>query len=315
MVRCTVAFGPNEGFLFKSPTRWSSMNFPSDICDIVRGPPASQEIYEIALAPNGAFCIVYTAMNGQMMLTRDRLPHDLEKWLVPGYGGAVSAARDLTTLSVCLGPNESFFAFDKNEAIWDGLPAAFETALLGLRNVAAGGFKPGKNPQCVALGADDTYIMITADGGGVWDLRGTNDFLHNYLSQLKTRKDLCFVLSPHHTGTSMVISPDGATSANVPPSCLGYCRDFQNDWRDSVQRERRQVAVGHTVQQAGHTLHAAHHLFNAVNDNANNFGNGGGGSNGNFWTDTFGNVINNAGNTDPSSFWDPISNVAQAFLQ
>ncbi|KAI1609421.1 hypothetical protein EDD37DRAFT_159577 [Exophiala viscosa] len=321
MVRCCLAFGPNDGFIFMSPTRWSSQNFPSEICDLARGPPACKEIYEVALAPNGAFCVIYSAMNGQMMLTRDRLPNDLETWLVPISGGGVSAARDLPTLNVCLGPNESFFAFDKNGAIWDGLPDAFETALVGLRT-SYGSFLPGKDPQGVSLGADDTYIMTTVDGGGIWDLRGTNDFLHNYLSQLKTRKNLTFVLSPCHTGTSLVISTDGATSANVPPSTLPYCRDFQNDWRDSVHREKRQVSYGNAAHQASHIasggMHAAQHLYNAVNDNANNFSNaggGGGGDNSGFWTDTFGNILNNAGSTDPSSFWDPISNVASAFFQ
>lgn len=97
--------------------------------------------------------------------------------------------RDLTTLSIALGPYESYYAYDKTSASWSNLPVALEKAVLSrleFQDTHKTVWKEDgrEAPSFVSLGADGSYFMRTVGGGGSWDLRskeegmqGTNKFL------------------------------------------------------------------------------------------------------------------------------------------
>lgn len=114
---------------------------------------------------------------------RSDLPAGLEKWLVPIPGKGV--IRDMPSLSVVLGPSNSYFAFDKNGSAWGNLPPVLNTAIEAGRD-KKGNFKNGQGPQSVALGPDGSYIYVNTGGGGAWNLKGQNDVLNKFLHDSKS---------------------------------------------------------------------------------------------------------------------------------
>jgi hypothetical protein len=111
------------------------------------------------------------------------LPEHLTKWLSTGANGYM--IRDIKTITIALGPNGAYWACDKDRATWGNLPDALNENIQGRRN-DKGCWKPNQRPTIVALGYDGTYIMISQDGGGVWDLKGQNDELNTFLRNAKS---------------------------------------------------------------------------------------------------------------------------------
>ena len=124
---------------------------------------------------------------------RSDLPAGLETWLVPAAGKGV--ARDIASLSFILGPGKSYFAFDKNGSAWGNLPPALNAAVEAARD-KKGHFNPGQGPQSVALGPDGSYIYINTGGGGVWNLKGQNDVLDQFLRDSKSLHGVVRYLFP-----------------------------------------------------------------------------------------------------------------------
>lgn len=99
--------------------------------------------------------------------------------------------RDLSTLSITIGPYESYYAHDKSSASWSNLPPALEKAILGRLDSQDARKTTWKEngreaPSFVSLGDDGSYFMRTVGGGGSWDLKskadgmvGTNKFLND----------------------------------------------------------------------------------------------------------------------------------------
>jgi hypothetical protein len=187
MVTCCAAFGPDDSYLFNSPSKWAWKGIPEDVRKLMAVEPKVANINEISFGPSGSYLCVYAKKGGGLMLTRSGIPDSLEKWLVPVAGKGVSASRDLASLNVALGPNGSFFAFDKNGAFWSKLPAALNKAIADKRD-AKGRFKSGEYPQSVALGADDTYVLTTVGGGFAWTLTDDNKALKEFLRAQKSMK-------------------------------------------------------------------------------------------------------------------------------
>jgi hypothetical protein len=199
MVTCCVAFGPDDSYLFNSPSKWAWKGVPEDVRKLMAVEPKAADINEVSFGPDGSYLCVYTKKGGGMMLARSGLPESLNKWLVPIAGKGVSAKRDLGSLNVALGPKRSFFAFDKNGAFWSGLPDALEKAIAAKRDTK-GNFKSGEYPQSIALGADDTYVLTTVGGGGAWTLTDDNKALREFLKAQKSLKNIVGLsLSFKHT--------------------------------------------------------------------------------------------------------------------
>jgi hypothetical protein len=114
------------------------------------------------------------------------LPNPLVEYL---YHSHPHVIRDLSTLSITIGPYESYYAHDKTSASWGNLPSSLEKAILS-RLESQDAWKTvwkgngSEAPSFVSLGDDGSYFMRTVGGGGSWDLKskadgmvGTNKFL------------------------------------------------------------------------------------------------------------------------------------------
>lgn len=121
------------------------------------------------------------------LVVRSGLPAALDKWLVPVPGKGISAKRDLRSLCVVLGPNNSYFAQDDNGSAWSNLPPTLDSAIEQRRD-AKGHFKSGGRPQSVALGPNGAYVLTTVGGGGAWDLKGEEDDVEKFLRESKSLK-------------------------------------------------------------------------------------------------------------------------------
>ncbi|KAF2095676.1 hypothetical protein NA57DRAFT_79389 [Rhizodiscina lignyota] len=312
MATACAAFGPDSSFLFNSPSKWSFNGIPDGITELMTKAPKAKDILDVALGPDGSYCVVYTNQAGEPMLRRNELPPALEKWFIPVPGNGLSAKRDLASLNVALGPNGSFFAFDSNGAFWSNLPAGFNDAL-SQRLDSKGNFKSGDYPQSVSLGADGTYVMTTVGGGGMWNLCGTNDILSNFLKESKSLKGIYVILSPSRTGVHLVVTNTGGCASTTPTSCHQQYLDFAEDWKTSCQRVMNQAAVRRRNAQQSANIGKAvvkglglmNKILNAANGNAS----GGGGQV--YTSDTY--VQDNS--MDMSSFWAPINSAASDPIQ
>lgn len=128
---------------------------------------------ELALGSNGAYFISYRSAVGDVHCKHYNLPNPLVDWL---YASQPRVVRDLSTLSISLGPWDSFYAWDHQGANWSNVPPGLEKALAkrllrqegGVTVWEAGGFEA---PSFVSLGSDGAYFMRTVRGGGCWDFR------------------------------------------------------------------------------------------------------------------------------------------------
>lgn len=147
------------------------------------------------------------------------LPNPLTEYL---YHGHPHVIRDLSTLSISLGPYESYYAHDKTSASWSNLPPALEKAVLG-RLVSQDAWKTvwkenGRDaPSFVSLGADGSYFMRAVGGGGSWELKSKEDGMVGTNKFLNDSKDFTGVaVSLFHSDILlMLISARGSTSSRT----------------------------------------------------------------------------------------------------
>jgi hypothetical protein len=189
-----AAFGPYNSYLLNSPRKWSMYGMPDRINCLFTTEPKAKSIHDIALGPNGSYAIVFTDQTG-IKVRHSGLPPAVEQWLLNHSGRAVNSARDLATLQISLGPNDSYFAFDKNGCIWGNLPPALEATVNEGRD-HNGCFKPGAYPYLVSLGAAGTYAMFTTGGGGTWYFGGQKPQLDKYLSGMGSLMHVVCSLTP-----------------------------------------------------------------------------------------------------------------------
>ncbi|KAF2179047.1 hypothetical protein K469DRAFT_717558 [Zopfia rhizophila CBS 207.26] len=184
----TFTMGAKESYFFNTPTHWARHNLPPDLETLFTKQPPIRDVLELALGENGAYFISYRDHDGQIFCRHYNLPNPLTTYL---YHSHPHVIRDLSTLSISLGPYESYYAHDKSSASWANLPPALDKAILG-RLESQDAWKTvwkesGREaPSFVSLGADGSYFMRTVGGGGSWDLKskeegmaGTNKFLEN----------------------------------------------------------------------------------------------------------------------------------------
>lgn len=97
----------------------------------------------------------------------------MTSWLYCSNAGII---RDLSSLSITLGPYDSYYAWDRSSASWSNLPPKLEKSILNrleTQDVLRTTWKAGgaEAPSFVSLGADEAYWMRTVSGGGCWDLK------------------------------------------------------------------------------------------------------------------------------------------------
>lgn len=180
MLYWCAAFGPNDSYFLNTPGGWYMSRLPDRINSLFTTEPKAKRIHDIALGPYGSFAIIYSDATG-IKVRHAGLPQAVEQWLLNHSGQAINAARDLASVQISLGPDGSYFAFDKNGCIWGGLPLALELDI-NERKDSNDCFKPGAYPYLVSLGAEGTYAMFTANGDGTWYFGGKQPQLEQYLN-------------------------------------------------------------------------------------------------------------------------------------
>ncbi|KAF2016676.1 hypothetical protein BU24DRAFT_423049 [Aaosphaeria arxii CBS 175.79] len=184
----TFSMGSKEAYFFNSPTHWAWHHLPPDVEALFTKQPPIKDVIECAIGENGAYFVSFRDHDGQVYCRHYNLPNALTMYL---YHSHPQVIRDLTTLSITLGPYDSFYAHDKTSAEWSNLPPLLEKAILNRvesqdawKTVWRDGGREA--PMFVSLGADGSYFMRTVSGGGSWDLRsksegvmGTNKFLED----------------------------------------------------------------------------------------------------------------------------------------
>lgn len=199
-----ICFGPNESYLFNSPTQWSYSNLPPALTALFTQQPKIQDVYELALGPTGAYVLIYRDAQGNIMLSMGSrtpnfvicltstghagLPEDLRKWLIPVPGQGV--VRDLASLNVSFNATGGWFAFDKNSSIRENLPPGFEAAVQQRMTPQGQWRNDGDFPENVSFGPNDAYCMVTRGGSACWNLNGQLPDLENFLSQSKSLKEV-----------------------------------------------------------------------------------------------------------------------------
>lgn len=172
-ISTTFVLGANEAYFFNTPTHWAHHHLPADIETLFTKTPPIRDVIEFSLRTNGAYFISYRDHDAQLYCKHHNLPNPLVEYLYASHPGVV---RDLSTLSVVLGPYDSYYAWDRTSASWSNVPAGLEKALLNRLESQdawrttwkADGYEA---PCFVSLGNDGSYFMRTVSGGGCWDFK------------------------------------------------------------------------------------------------------------------------------------------------
>jgi hypothetical protein len=54
----------NDSYFFNSPTKWSRGDLPADVEAVFTGQNKVKEVFDMALAPDGSYCVAYHDANG-----------------------------------------------------------------------------------------------------------------------------------------------------------------------------------------------------------------------------------------------------------
>ncbi|KAF2826315.1 hypothetical protein CC86DRAFT_27963 [Ophiobolus disseminans] len=232
-ISVTFVLGKKENYFFNTPTHWAWHNLPPDIEALFTKSPNIKDVIELALGSNGTYFISYRDHDGQVLCKHYNLPNALTSWL---YCSHPSVVRDLVTLSVTLGPYDSYYAWDKSSASWSNLPPKLEKSILN-RLEHQDAWKTtwkangAEAPSFVSLGADEAYWMRTVSGGGCWDLKcsappsnpGATDGMAGLRGMNKFLEDSSdfngvagLHLFPSHPDAYILITMAGKAFSNLP---------------------------------------------------------------------------------------------------
>ncbi|MCJ1350631.1 MAG: hypothetical protein MMC33_000612 [Icmadophila ericetorum] len=147
-----------------------SFNLPAAVDNLFTKQPPIKDVYELVLGPNGSYYIGYMAADGKNYTMHHGLPLHLNKWLSVNAKGFVD--HDIRTTQITLGPNGSYVAKDKNKIQWCGVP---DTLAKRLNTYGTRGTK------LVALGIDDSFVVVGTDGSGLRNLKSKYETLEKLL--------------------------------------------------------------------------------------------------------------------------------------
>ncbi|KAH6642474.1 hypothetical protein C7974DRAFT_430928 [Boeremia exigua] len=126
-VSTTFVLGAKDTYFFNTPTHWAHHNLPGDINALFTKTPPIRDVIELALGVDGAYFVSYRDHDGGVLCKHYNLPNPLVEYLYASHPGVI---RDLSTLSITLGPYESYYAWDRTSASWSNVPAGLEKSLL-----------------------------------------------------------------------------------------------------------------------------------------------------------------------------------------
>lgn len=218
----TFTMGAKEAYFFNSPTHWAWHNLPPDVEALFTKQPPIKDVLELALGSQGTYFISYRDHDGQVFCRHYNLPNPLTEYL---YHSHPHVIRDLSTLSITIGPYESYYAHDKSSASWSNLPPTLEKAILGRLDSQDAWKTTWKEngreaPSFVSLGDDGSYFMRTVGGGGSWDLKskadgmvGTNKFLND---SANFQGIAGLYLFPNYAQSYVLLLTSGKAFSNLP---------------------------------------------------------------------------------------------------
>ncbi|ORY03557.1 hypothetical protein BCR34DRAFT_667373 [Clohesyomyces aquaticus] len=218
----TFTMGAKEAYFFNSPTHWAWHNLPPDVEALFTKSPPMKDVLELALGENGTYFISYRDHDGQIFCRHYNLPNPLSTYL---YHSHPHVIRDLTTLSISLGPYESYYAHDKTSASWANLPSALDKAIQARLESQDAWKTVWKNngqdaPSFVSLGADGSYFMRTVAGGGSWDLKSKEEGMMGTNKFLEESRDFTGVaglyLFPPEPKSYILLLTSGKAFSNLP---------------------------------------------------------------------------------------------------
>lgn len=218
----SFVMGPKEGYLFNSPTHWAWHNLPPDVEALFTKQPPIKDVIEFALGEEGAYFVSYRDADGAVYCRHYNLPNPLTSYL---YHSHPHVIRDLSTLSITLGPYASYYAHDKSSASWSNLPPTLEKAVLS-RLESQDAWKTiwkngGREAPCfVNLGADGSFFMRTVSGGGSWELKGKSEGMQGTEKWLEKVDNFLGVaglyLFPNYPDSYILLLTSGKAFSNLP---------------------------------------------------------------------------------------------------
>lgn len=107
--------------------------------------------------PNNKYAFSIVDKAGQTTFYFSNLPKALNEYLKDEKGNCAKG----DDLKVVLGPDDSFFAWDRTSMRWSNLPAGLESSLQGWLSPSGWLYGP---PRVVALGKDGGYFALTEYG-------------------------------------------------------------------------------------------------------------------------------------------------------
>ncbi|KAF2731409.1 hypothetical protein EJ04DRAFT_579122 [Polyplosphaeria fusca] len=218
----TFTMGAKEAYFFNSPTHWAWRNLPPDVEALFTKTPPIKDVLELSLGEHGTYFVSFRDSDGQIYCRHYNLPNPLTEYL---YHSHPSIIRDLTTLSVALGPYESYYAYDKSSASWSNLPPNLEKAVLNRLETQDAWKTVWKDqgreaPSFVSLGADGAYFMRTVGGGGSWELKSKEEGMQGTNKFLEGARDFSGVaglyLFPTHPDSYILLLTSGKAFSNLP---------------------------------------------------------------------------------------------------
>ncbi|KAF2006224.1 hypothetical protein P154DRAFT_615568 [Amniculicola lignicola CBS 123094] len=202
--------------------RGNRRNLPPDIEALFTKTPAIKDVLELALGDAGTYFISYRDHDGEIYARHYNLPNPLTTYL---YASHPHIIRDLSTLSITLGPYESYYANDKTSASWANLPPVLDKAVQS-RLESQDAWKTvwkenGREaPSFISLGADGSYFMRTVGGGGSWDLKGKSEGMGGTNKFLEESKDFTGIaglyLFPQQPQSYVLLLTTGKAFSNLP---------------------------------------------------------------------------------------------------
>ncbi|KAF2741682.1 hypothetical protein M011DRAFT_472876 [Sporormia fimetaria CBS 119925] len=197
-------------------------HLPPDVEALFTKQPPIKDVLELAVGEKGAYFVSFRDHDDQILCRHYNLPNPLTEYL---YQSHPQVVRDLSTLSITLGPYESYYAHDKATASWSNLPAPLEKALLSRlesQSIWQTVWKQqGRDAPCfVSLGADGSYFMRTVAGGGSWDLKSKAEGMTGTNKFLEGARDFTGVaglyLFPQYPDCYVLLLMSGKTFSNLP---------------------------------------------------------------------------------------------------
>ncbi|RFU31623.1 hypothetical protein B7463_g4728, partial [Scytalidium lignicola] len=256
MSRMAFAFGEGNSYFYDGPLCWDRFNVLQEVENLFQGLHTVIDLYSITFSPNGSFYIGYIHNNLNVKYVdgclHANLPKELQTWLGekdkhkeydPHLGRVVeksSIARDIATMRVWLGPNNSFYAQDKTGYTLGNLPENATRIIESYR-------KKGDYVKNLALGYGSSYFVIFQSGLCCYDLSGCSKQLDKFMDK-RPRSQTYFIedfeyisVSPFEPNRYIVFFKDGTYYCSFPQSWQQRCSQISKSNSEFLRSQHTNI--------------------------------------------------------------------------